>query len=370
MQASSLLTACARAAVCGGLGFGLGFVCCSGLGPPHTLGLNSTPNLNRTSPASPRLPPGRRQLRGHQDTAAAMASATGGTSLRDAVVIDWANDSPAEKRRKIGAALANTLGPMFFIKNYGFEPLRAEVFERVKATHAAEINAHRDQGCSGQISFTLRPEKDGMPLPVHDDGLTDRFEAAVRAFALDVSAAVLLHHHAAADPDPGTAAVGSGVTPEAAALQAMLDAGNQQIGGNLSVRCYPHRPRADRESRPNVDADADDAVMLGAHVDANIFTLLWRDYSSSPTSDSCLQVPHPDRNPTLTADTIRKMGMPMCVCVFSVLYVHADVMCTLASVPRGRGSRGSLPPATRSLSGVPNDSRPFCCPGAGGGAVA
>ena len=61
---------------------------------------------------------------------------------------------------------------------------------------------------------------------------------------------------------------------------------------------------------PDTDPDPD-STLLGAHVDGNIFTLLWRQYGCGGTSDSCLQVPHTHRNPTLTADVIERMGMPM-----------------------------------------------------------
>ena len=78
------------------------------------------------------------------------------------------------------------------------------------------------------------------------------FAPQVHAFALDLAAAVIFHRTSTPDPSDSGAGASTAVDTEteSACLRTLLADNSKMIGGNLSVRCYPHRTDEERKAKP------------------------------------------------------------------------------------------------------------------------
>lgn len=163
------------------------------------------------------------------------------------VVLDWAQDD-AHLRDALRGALQGTLSPMFAVKNYGFEALRAEAVRRARRRY--KLHAYTgDEDC---VSVSRL------------DGCEVALRRELRALCLRI----------------GRLACGEGFAEALAQDRKTLD-------GRLSMRFYPTGGQG----------------VLGQHVDGNLFTVLWADTQG-------LQVINPERAAPLTQDDILSIGVP------------------------------------------------------------
>ncbi len=172
-----------------------------------------------------------------------------------AAVLDLARDPPEELRRKARAALTDTVSPCFYVANFGFD-VRPVV--RAAERHYAAV------GCTGQ-----RRHLDLRDAAVAGGDALDAFRADMHGLARRVAGIVFGDAHTAA----------------------VLDGGAATLTGPLSVKNY--------------SGAADRSIRLGAHVDGNMFTLLWSNAPGlqvlRPTSGTVAFEPH----------DLMMFGMPM-----------------------------------------------------------
>ena len=176
-----------------------------------------------------------------------------------AAVLDLARDSPAELRRKAGAALAETVSPCFYVTGFGFD---------VRPALRAAEHHFTATGCAGE-----RRHFDLRDTDVSGGEALDAFRADMHRLARRVAGIVF--------GDARTATVLDG---EAAGPRAVL-------AGPLSVKNY--------------SGTAECRTRLGAHVDGNMFTLLWSNAPGlqvlRPSADTVAFKPH----------DLMMFGMPM-----------------------------------------------------------
>lgn len=151
--------------------------------------------------------------------------------------LDLTNPDDSLLRRLARQSLENTASPMFLIKNFGFEQLLQSVIARASSENTCLSD--------GKSHFDLKTEH------TQDDPLFDEFRDEMKALATRV-ATILFGEESAA-----------GV----------------QLDGPLSVKSYVGES----------DESRTDDIRLGAHVDGNMFTILW---SNAPG----LQVLKPEKN--------------------------------------------------------------------------
>jgi hypothetical protein len=176
-------------------------------------------------------------------------------------ILDLNSDDPSLLRRLAQQSLRNTASPMFMIENFGFEQLLQSVVQK-----ASSKSKERNQLVEGRTHFDLKTED------TEDDPLFDEFKDEMKALANRV-AIILFGEEACA-----------GV----------------EFDGPLSVKSYIGDRGKIEHTKSSDYSDSD--VRLGAHIDGNMFTLLW---SNAPG----LQVLKPDKD--VAAEDLMFYGMPL-----------------------------------------------------------
>jgi hypothetical protein len=162
------------------------------------------------------------------------------------VVIDWLNDGEDEIRAKTRKGFLGTLSPMVAIKNYGFEKVRQDVMflarEQYECYDGRESCLSNVLDNANETNAQFRRELQQLSFRFCQILMGDAFTT-------------------------------------------FLTEKDAHLDGNLGIRFYPQQG----------------PIGLGAHVDANEFTILW-------ANGSGLQVPRQDIG--LNSDDIRAIGLP------------------------------------------------------------
>jgi len=187
-----------------------------------------------------------------------------------ATVIDLqSTEDTSVLRRLARQSLENTASPCFMIQNFGFEKLLQSVVERA-SVHSREGD---DDDVAGRVNS--RAHFDLKTSETEDDPMYDDFRDQMKILARRV-ASILFGE------------------------EAVLDV---ELDGSLSVKSYANDRRDRSELTLESSSNSSTSnIRLGAHVDGNMFTILW---SNAPG----LQVLRPDKE--VVADDIMFYGMPL-----------------------------------------------------------
>lgn len=179
------------------------------------------------------------------------------------MMLDWRR-SNEELREQAQSAIRNTLSPMLAVTYHGLEQLCLEVAEKHSKNH---VDSDVSVSCMVfEIDQEVAPNTTVDPQSV---------ELCFRLRHVANRMSEILFGDSFA--------------------QKLLES-NTTLGGRISVRYYPERAVS--------HAALNDQSLLGAHVDGNLFTLLWSDHSG-------LQVLDPANVGDVTPEFIANLGMPL-----------------------------------------------------------
>eukprot|EP01063_Lacrimia_lanifica_P022720 TRINITY_DN30246_c0_g1_i1.p2 TRINITY_DN30246_c0_g1~~TRINITY_DN30246_c0_g1_i1.p2 ORF type:complete len:312 (+),score=76.64 TRINITY_DN30246_c0_g1_i1:75-1010(+) len=166
------------------------------------------------------------------------------------------------------AALSGTLSPVLALVNYGFEAAHAEAAAAVVAAYPAAhggdaLHAAAAREYSRNGVFVMHDPAGPQGTPVDPAAANPAVAAYVHKMQGLAERLVEICFFPDA-PD--------GAKDGAAAKAALREAG-KRADGRVSLRCYPGAGAA--AGADERDAAVPQRVRLGAHVDGNLFTLLW-----------------------------------------------------------------------------------------------
>jgi len=197
------------------------------------------------------------------------------------MILDLSQDNSL-LREAARTSLENTTSPMFMIKNFGFEDLLKSVVQRV-SIEQSDFNSYlHTQTNAGRSHFDLQTEE------TQDDPLYDEFRTEMKSLATRIA----------------TILFGTAMT-ESINLDGPLSIKSYSGTVNTSTSTGTYAPnQKEPEITPNNQPNPTTTctTRLGAHVDGNMFTLLW-------SNTSGLQVLNPDKE--VSAEDLMYYGCPL-----------------------------------------------------------